>query len=252
MIRKSGIALLLSGVLLGSGAAYADAGDFVAGAVVGAVGSAIVTHAIDNNHHRRVRRHRVIRRSRHHKIRHVKKHVAITSPEKKIQKSLKSLGFYHGAIDGQINSYETRSAIKAMNRSYEITDNAYLDPKVKDTLIYLSDLFDMDRELISNDNSSRGKARKTQAALKVLGYYHGRIDGVAGSGTRASIAEYKMAKGLSGGNRLTFEEAYRLIDSAKKQNDKNIDDAINSIKHSGMSKKMKEGNSGAVVLQPSN
>lgn len=262
MLKKKAIAVFAGSILMAGGAAYADTGDFVAGAVIGAVGSAIVTHAIDNSHHRRLnRRHRRLHRARHHIVHRVHKShkshkhnyapVAV-SPEVKIQKALTSLGFYHGKIDGQVNSYETRSAIKAMNQAYEIADNAYLDPRVKDSLVYLADLFSMDRMLITNANDKRSKGRQTQTALKVLGFYHGKIDGAVGPATRAAIAQYKAANQLGYGDRLTFEEAYRLIDTAKKRNDKNIDDTIASIKHikTDKSANRANANNSAIVLQP--
>ena len=150
--------------------------------------------------------------------------------EIKIQKSLKALGFYRGQIDGEVNSYETRSAIKAMNVAYELGNTASLAPSSRDALIYLGDLFMFDRILISQNNSRRAKAKKIQAALKIHGFYYDKIDGAIGAGTRRNIAEYKRAKGLSGGSSFDFEEEYQLISSAKQMNDKNIDGTIASLK----------------------
>jgi hypothetical protein len=182
------------------------------------------------------KRHRKKRRVKKHraKKKHVRKYVApkpkIDTPEMKIQKSLTSLGFYRGKIDGEVNSYETRSAIKAMNVAYEIGDTASLSPRSRDSLIYLGDLFTFDRVLIAQDNGKKAKAKKIQAALKIHGFYHDKIDGAIGSGTRRNIAEYKMAKGLSSGTSFDFEEEYQLVSSAKQVNDKSMDDTIASLK----------------------
>jgi len=87
------------------------------------------------------------RRAKHRKVRHKKVRSVVVPPvakmtdEKRIQKALTSLGFYKGKIDGEINSFETRSAIKEMNIAYGIGDNASLKPEIKDTLIYLGTLF---------------------------------------------------------------------------------------------------------------
>ncbi len=189
-----------------------SAGAFVAGTIVGA--------SIRRGHRKKVRR------SKKRRI------VSVMTVEKKIQKSLTALGFYHGKIDGEVNSYETRSAIKAMNIEYKISETSSLELKTKDALIFLGDLFIFDRNLISNSTTKKAKGKKIQTALKIHGFYHDKIDGMIGSGTRANISEYKVSKNLSSGSRLDFEEEYQLIDSAKKMNDKNIDDTIASLKSS--------------------
>jgi len=150
--------------------------------------------------------------------------------EKYIQKALTSLGFYKGKIDGEVNSFETRSAIKAMNSAYGISNNASLLPQTKDTLIFLGTLFKFDRILIASGTHRKIKGKKTQTALKIHGFYHDRIDGVIGRGTRACIANYKREILNTSGTALDFEEEYQLISTAKVMNDKNIDESIESLK----------------------
>jgi len=154
--------------------------------------------------------------------------------EMRIQKALRSLGFYHGPIDGEVNSFETRSAIKALNSAYGISNSASLKPEVKDSLIYLGTLFEFDRNLIAKGTDKRTKGKKIQTALKIQGFYHTKIDGAVGSGTRRCIAEYKAAQGLSSGGMLDFEEEYQLISAAKEMNDRNIEDTLASLKSMGM------------------
>ncbi len=175
----------------------------------------------------------------HHRSHH-KKHKKHTAParhrmtdEMRIQRALRSLGYYRGPIDGEVNSFETRSAIKKLNQDYGISNSASLKPEVKDSLIYLGTLFQFDRYLIARGTDSRTKGKKIQTALKIHGFYHSAIDGAIGSGTRRSIAEYKEAQGLSLGNRLDFEEEYQLISTAKEMNDKNIEDTLASLKALG-------------------
>jgi peptidoglycan hydrolase-like protein with peptidoglycan-binding domain len=152
----------------------------------------------------------------------------------KIQKALASLGFYHGRIDGEVNSFETRSAIKDMNMAYEIGNSASLKPEARDALIFLGTLFEFDRYLISRGTDRRSKGKKIQTALKIHGFYFSKIDGVVGRGTRNAIAQYKAAKGLSYGSSLDFEEEYQLVSSAKQMNDKNIEDTIGTLKGLGV------------------
>jgi len=248
MLRKKGAAILIVGALLTGNIAYASFGDAVVGGVVGGVVGSVITNEIYHGKKRhRTKRHRTKRRTKR-TVRRV-----VITPEMKIQKSLTALGFYHGKIDGEANSYETRSAIKAMNNAYEIGDTASLSPKAKDALIYLGDLFAFDRLLINKQNTKRAKAKKIQAALKIHGFYHDKIDGAIGSGTRRCIADYKAAKGLSYGNRLDFEEEYQLISSAKRINDKNIDDTVASLKgNRSQVNNTAPSDTGTVVLQPAN
>lgn len=183
---------------------------------------------------RSTRKHRRKHRSkkRAHKRKVIAPVVKLTD-EKKIQKALSSLGFYKGKIDGQINSFETRSAIKKMNIEYAISNNASLKPEAKDTLIYLGTLFGFDRTLIASGNDEKTKARKIQTALKIHGYYHDKIDGAIGSGTRSCISNYKNENGMSPSGALDFEEEYKLISSAKEKNDKNMETSIASLESLG-------------------
>ena len=159
--------------------------------------------------------------------------VARMTDERRIQKALAGLGFYHGNIDGQVNSFETRSAIKDMNIAYGISTSASMGLEERDSLVFLGTLFIFDRYLISNNNNTRSKNKKLQVALKIHSYYHGAIDGSIGRGTRGSIGQYKMDNGMSGGNALNYEEEYQMISSAKQKNDKNLDDTINSLRSLG-------------------
>jgi len=171
-----------------------------------------------------------VKHKRHHKQRAV---AHVYTDEMKIQKALASLGFYRGRTDGEINSFETRSAIKELNIAYGISNGASLLPEERSSLIFLGTLFDFDRDLISRGTDKRSKGRKIQTALKIHGFYFSKIDGAVGSGTRRSISEYKASQGLSYGGSLDFEEEYQLISSAKAKNDKNIEETIASLKALG-------------------
>lgn len=227
MKKINNIAGLLMGTLLAGNVAHADFGDAVVGGLVGgAVGSVITNEVYRSNAPQPAAQQKSVKQQ--------KRYVAPQkSDEMKIQKALTSLGFYRGMIDGEVNSFETRSAIKEMNIAYEISNNASLKPEAKDALIFLGTLFEFDRYLISSATDKRSKGRKIQTALKIHGFYYSKIDGIVGSGTRNSIAQYKASKGLSSSVSLDFEEEYQLISSAKEMNDRNIEDTIASLKALG-------------------
>jgi len=227
---------LILGTLLAGNIAYANFGDAVAGGLIGgAVGSVITNEVYNNNRSSTTNTHHHSHHT-HHQTTYRRHTASVATPEMKIQRALSSLGFYHGRIDGEVNSFETRSAIKAMNRAYEISDSASLKPEARDALIYLGTLFQFDRYLIARGSDARTKGRKIQTALKIHGFYYSKIDGAVGRGTREAIAQYKSANGLSYGYSLDFEEEYQLVHSAKQMNDKNIDETIASLKRLGAKK----------------
>jgi len=199
-------------------------GDAVAGGIVGGVVGSVITNEIYHSG-RRHSTHRTYRK-RHRAPR-------VDTDEMKIQRALKSLGYYRGPIDGQINSFESRTAIKELNRAYEIGDTAYMSPQERDALIYMGTLLEIDRALIAQGNDRRSRTKREQAALKVLGFYTGKIDGSSGPMTRRAISSYRQANGLAPGYRLGYEDEYRLITSAKQANDRNIEETLASLKRLG-------------------
>lgn len=236
MIKGRKIAGLVMGSLLIGNVAYADFGDAVVGGLVGGAVGSVITNEVYNSN----RSNRQAPAKQHYRSSSKKKSYAAprNTPEMKIQRALTSLGFYRGRIDGEVNSFETRSAIKQMNMAYEIGNSASLKPEARDALIFLGTLFEFDRNLIARGTDRRTKGRKIQTALKIHGFYFSKIDGVVGRGTRSAIAEYKAAKGLSYGSSLDFEEEYQLVSSAKKMNDKNIEDTIMTLKGMGTKQTM--------------
>ena len=145
-----------------------------------------------------------------------------TDDEKKIQNSLKNLNFYSAKIDGNANNFETRSAITNLNRKFGNGDTPFLDREVKDTLIYLSDLYSFNNNLSLKGDSDESKMAKIQTALKILGFYHEDIDGITGPSTRSAISDYRASQKLSASEVLDFEDEYQLISKAKELNDQNI------------------------------
>lgn len=165
--------------------------------------------------------------SRNKKKSNIEKNI---TDEKKLQKSLVLLGFYHGAIDGEVNEFETRQAIRTMNQTYRNKDNSFLDSEVKNTLIYMADLYMYDRYLTSDKRDKKTKSIKLQTALKVFGFYSDEIDGLIKKETISSIIKYKKEKNLSEGKELDFEEKYQLISVAIELNQNNIKEAKESLK----------------------
>jgi len=242
MVRSSSrvfVAMLMTAsIATVSQASMADALIYnIAGQATNAMGARIgdeIYYGTSRHVTRQRTTHRHRHRKKHNRATAQKVHAPVMTDEKRVQKALASLGFYRGQIDGQVNSFETRSAIKKMNKAYNISNSASLKPEVKDTLIFLGTLFSFDKYLTSQSTNPREKNKKIQVALKLHGFYHGAIDGAIGRGTRGSISEYKNANGMTPSGSLDFEEEYQLISSAKKRNDSNIEDSISSLESIGM------------------
>jgi len=169
-------------------------------------------------------------KKKYYRVPKIKNKTPILTNDMKIQKALKSLGFYRASIDGLVQSYETKLAIKKMHKEYKNSNDTFLSSKEKETLIYLGTLFSLDKSLISKRTNERAHYKRIQAALKILGYYHGRVDGISGRGTRKAISEYKVSQSLPSNPSLTFNQESELLNNAKSINDTNIEEAINSLK----------------------
>ncbi len=233
-MKKAPLSLTLTGLLLGGTLAYADFADGLVGGLVGGAVGSVITNEVYNSNKASQPQYRPVH-TKSHKKRHKAKRAAapVMNDAMKIQKALKGLGFYHGALDGEVNSFETRTAIKEMNKAYGIGNTASLKPEERDTLIYLGTLFTFDRNLIARGNDKITRGKRIQTALKVLGFYHGKIDGSVGPMTRTAIASYQQAYGLGASPQLDFEAEYQLISSARAANDKNINDSITALKSLG-------------------
>jgi len=203
----------------------ASFGDAVVGGVVGGVVGSVITNEIYHSGRRHRTTHRRTTRRTYK--------APVATDEMKIQQALRSLGYYRGPIDGQINSFESRTAIKEFNRAYEISDTAYMSPQERDALVYLGTLLEFDRDLAAPGTDRRSRTRRVQTALKVLGFYTGKVDGSSGPMTRRAIAEYRRANGLPAGYTLGYEDEYRLIETAKRSNDNYIQETLASLKRLG-------------------
>ncbi|QOR61435.1 peptidoglycan-binding domain-containing protein [Sulfurovum sp. ST-21] len=224
--------VVLLGSLISGHTLYADFADGVVGGLVGGAVGSVITNEIYNSNKASEPAYRPVQKTASHRT-HKRASVPKMTDGMKLQKALAGLGFYRGRIDGEVNSFETRTAIKELNNAYHIGNTASLKPEEKDTLIYLGTLFMFDRYLIAQGNDKITRGKRIQTALKVLGFYYGKIDGIVGSGTRRAISEYQQAYGLGYGSGLDFEAEYRLISNAKAKNEKNINDSIAALKAMG-------------------
>jgi len=146
--------------------------------------------------------------------------------EKRIQKAMQGLGFYTGVINGDLNTYASRMAIKKTNAYFGQGSIPIMDRFTRENLVFLGTLFLHDETLVS---AKANRTRQIQTALTILGFYQGNIDGMNGYATKDAIRKYKASLGLSG-VLLSNDEAYQLVKSAKEKIDKEIADVLSAMK----------------------
>ena len=245
MIKSKISAILVGTALLGGGVAQArsNAAMFgVAAALIGAAAAASQNNQAHQQRQHRTQRHythttrkhkKAVHRS-HKKVAHNKrkstaKKAIVVTDDMKIQKTLVALGFYGGEINGDLNTFEARKAVKKLNESFGIANGSSLDQKTKDQLLYLSNLYEMDKYLNTKESSKKAKGKQLQTALKIEEAYTGKIDGAVGNGTRKAIATYRIKKGMVPSASLSEEEKFELLSSAEELNKKNIKEALASL-----------------------
>lgn len=245
MIKSKISAIVVGTALLGGGVAQANSNAAMFGVAAALIGAAAVasqnSHAQQQRQYRPQRHYKHTTRSHkkavhrsHKKVAHKKnkstaKKVIVMTDDMKIQKTLVALGFYGGEINGDLNTFETRKAVKKLNESFGIANGSSLDQKTKDQLLYLSNLYEMDKYLNTKETSKKAKGKQLQTALKIEESYTGKVDGAVGNGTRKAIATYRIKKGMVPSTSLSEEEKFELLSSAAELNKKNIKEALSAL-----------------------
>ena len=114
------------------------------------------------------------------------------------QQRLQTLGYYNGPIDG-LWGPETAAAVERFQRSHGLLVTAQLDDSTRNTVRRAGDTSPVS---VTNPTD----VRTVQNRLRQLNYYHGRADGVWGSGTQVALERFQRSRGLEVGqlNRATL------------------------------------------------
>jgi peptidoglycan hydrolase-like protein with peptidoglycan-binding domain len=96
-------------------------------------------------------------------------HYDAKTDEKKIQQVLSKLGFYNGGFDGNLNSFDTRSAIEEFQGHYYLDDSGVLNKSQKQDLLYMHDLIKhYKKEFFNIQNRDTKKLKKLYKAFDKL------------------------------------------------------------------------------------
>jgi peptidoglycan hydrolase-like protein with peptidoglycan-binding domain len=79
---------------------------------------------------------------------------------KKIQQTLSKLGFYSGKFDGNLNSFDTRSAIEEFQNYYNLNNDGILNKVQKQDLLYIHDLIKNYKIELKNPKNKDSKRLK--------------------------------------------------------------------------------------------
>ncbi len=133
-----------------------------------------------------------------------------------IQQQLGTLGFYLGAINGNLSSNASREAIIGYQRTFGLSQSGFLRPETRIILRQQAELQNIKREFY-NPAAASGRAMnlKIQASLKVLGLYQGKLDGSIGPQSRRSIIAFQQRNGFSPTSTLYGNQQDRLFTVAQ-------------------------------------
>jgi peptidoglycan hydrolase-like protein with peptidoglycan-binding domain len=124
--------------------------------------------------------------------------------QKEIQRRLKELGSYTGAVDG-IWGRDSQEALENFQRSRSLQVTSGLNQATLATMgIKPVDLLDLGGEAgaaalpseVQGKALTKDAARTVQGRLKQLGIYAGETDGVWGESTQAALERFQRDRGL--------------------------------------------------------
>ncbi len=173
------------------------------GAAIGIIGGALILNELSKAKQRQqYREKRYYKKQHYYKKKHYKKpHYGYgykkgLSKVSQDQKALKALGFYGGPINGaKTNEYKT--AIEQYLASKNLAAVPVLSEYHRGLMLQEATLAETRAFLHEPFISSpihRDRAKSMQAALKVLGFYHSKIDGSIGGGSKKAIREYQQSR----------------------------------------------------------
>lgn len=166
---------------------------------------------------------RVTHRKHHKKT--VKHHIPVhLSSEAKWQYVLRLLGYYKGPLDGDLYSQRTFKAISAYHQATYGIANGFLEPEDKHHFQRIYNQLYLKRFLDIAPKRGVYHPQTLQAALKIEGYYKGKIDGKFGRGSKSALNAYKKAKKLQGIPKVQIER--KVVQEAKEHMNQRLEKVV--------------------------
>ena len=194
----------------------ADSADAIVGALVGGAIGGYVTNNFFNNRRHEYRHDYYDRPNRGYYRNNWRRGISAETKEGiKVQQALAANGFYNASFNGNLESYESRSAIMQYQQRYGLPTTGTLQDDVKNLLVFQGESAVLSNYLNYLGYERRDKARRIQAALKILGFYTKSIDGVLGRNSQDAIRLYQQSKEMTISGALMPADEDELVSDAK-------------------------------------
>jgi peptidoglycan hydrolase-like protein with peptidoglycan-binding domain len=215
--KKTALAVSMSSMLAVTAiptTVSADGGSaFVGGLLGGALGSAASNHYYEKKRQKQRAAAHQNKKKKTYRKSYAQK-APVNSEGVKVQKALTNVGYYSGPLNGNLDSYDSKSAIMQYQAQYGLVQTGILLPEVKGILLHQGDIAEITEHLNNPGYDKRSKAKRLQAALKSQGLYTGKIDGIAGKGTRAAVKLYQQSQGMIPSGALIPSDEDALVETA--------------------------------------
>ena len=162
---------------------------------------------------------------RHRYHRHTHRYHML-SQEAQWQSALKFLGYYQGKINGDLFTQSFFNAVTVFHEDHGEVATGFLEEADKRYLTKVYHTVALEKYLSYEGKNRRKKAQKLQAALSVLSFYNGKIDGSFKKHSKEALTQYSLQYD---GNATQEEIRTRLVNDAKRS----IKEAIEKIKKEG-------------------
>jgi len=129
--------------------------------------------------------------ARSHHTPEYRSHATSVSNAAQWQTSLQFLGYYHGKIDGDLYTRESFEAIIRFHTDHKEVPTGFLEDEDKRYLFEIYRPVSLNNYLSYQGTNQKKRYQKLQAALAVLSYYHGKIDGYFGKNSKQALKKYK-------------------------------------------------------------
>ena len=126
----------------------------------------------------------------------------------KLQKALKIAGYFSGNATGYYGE-ATKTAVKAFQSDFKLSADGVAgnstikvlfgdEPEVLDAITTAKTISALGEAPLSSESGDSGeKVKKLQQALKIKGYFSGKVDGKYGDATVTAVKKFQKKKGLS-------------------------------------------------------
>jgi hypothetical protein len=152
---------------------------------------------------------------KHHTKRHHRHHYQKElSNEAKWQTALQYLGYYKGKVDGDLSTKASFDAIMAFHTKHHEIETGFLEEADKHYLSEVYRTLSLKKYLSYKGKNRKRNHQKLQAALTVVSFYNGKIDGIFGKASKEALRHYSTQ---FDSNNTSFDPKEKVIHEAREK-----------------------------------